>query len=56
MPLRKDRYEADPDPKNCGHPNQKPFTLNDSSSPTGKTTHTKCGDDKKPGCGEEWPK
>ena len=53
---RKDRYGADSDPDKCGHPNQVPFGVKDDSKPGGKATNVKCGDDKRNGCGEEWPK
>ncbi|MFC4494028.1 hypothetical protein ACFPA8_07770 [Streptomyces ovatisporus] len=53
---RKDRYSADIDPKKCGHPNQVPFGVKDKTAATGKALHVKCGDDKRLGCGEEWPK
>ncbi|MFE9335306.1 hypothetical protein [Streptomyces sp. NPDC007063] len=53
---RKDNYASDQNPDHCGHPNQVPFVLPDDSSGTGSSLHVKCGDDSKPGCGEEWPK
>lgn len=54
MPAYKDRYEADNSSSNCGHPNVVPMQLSDGNG--GKETHAVCGNDDRPGCGEEWPK